>query len=247
LVWLLRSNAFRFLGYSYVLLIALMIVLHGKHYYAADIYPVAIAAGGVAIEQWIASAAARTVIAACAFAIGVLIAPLTLPVLPEQTYVAYQSALFRTVGLSPKATETEPGRDQGALPGDWADMHGWEAMAEAAKRAYDSLPAAQRARAVVLGGNYGEASAVAFFTPGVPVIGVHNQFWLWGTHGYDGSVLVQINGSCFHADGLYASRRLAARLHDRWAISYEKDAPVWICRGIRKPLPLVWTSYKNYE
>jgi hypothetical protein len=40
---------------------------------------------------------------------------------------------------------------------------------------YDALPPQDRAHAVVFGDNYGEASAVAFFTPDLPVISVHNQ------------------------------------------------------------------------
>src|ERR1700681_2709926 len=44
LVWLFRTARLRFLGYAYVILIAEMLVLHGKHYYPAAVYPILIAA-----------------------------------------------------------------------------------------------------------------------------------------------------------------------------------------------------------
>lgn len=97
-----------------------------------------------------------------------------------------------------------------------------------------------------LHGNYGEASAVAFFAPHVPVISVQNQYWLWGTRGYSGNVLIQIGGTCFRSDGLFASGTLAATVQNRWAIAYENN-PIWVCRGIKKPLAQVWPSIKNYD
>jgi 4-amino-4-deoxy-L-arabinose transferase-like glycosyltransferase len=52
LIWLLRTSTARFLGYAYLILIAIMVALHAKHYYPADVYPILMAAGGVAIEGW---------------------------------------------------------------------------------------------------------------------------------------------------------------------------------------------------
>src|SRR5271166_5892943 len=52
LAWLFLRPRFRFLAYGYVLLIAMMIVEHGKHYYPANVYPYLVAAGCVQIEDW---------------------------------------------------------------------------------------------------------------------------------------------------------------------------------------------------
>ena len=100
---------------------------------------------------------------------------------------------------------------------------------------------------MVFAGNYGEASAVSFFEPGIPVISEHNQYWLWGTHGFTGNVMVQVGGSCFHSDRLFTSRVRARTFTDPWAIGYETNLPIWICRGIRKPLAQVWPTIKSYE
>jgi hypothetical protein len=167
-------------------------------------------------------------------------------VLPEPAYDSYVSTLARMLHISQSATQTEHGRDEGRLPGNWADMHGWRTLAATVREIYDSLPPAERSQAVVFTGNYGEASAVAFFAPHVPVISVQNQYWLWGTRGYSGNVLIQIGGTCFRSDGLFASGTLAATVQNRWAIAYENN-PIWVCRGIKKPLAQVWPSIKNYN
>jgi hypothetical protein len=250
--WLLRGGRFRFFGYTYVLLIAEMLVLHGKHYYPANVYPLLIAAGAVPIEAWTARLRiSRAFVSAYVVVAGCVLLPDVLPILPEDTFVAYAAQrshlLHAPAGGARRALETENGRDESLLPGDWADMHGWPEMAAAAERAYDSLPAAERKDAVVFAGNYGEASAVEFFAPGVPVISEHNQYWLWGTRGYNGSTLVQINGTCFWSDRYYRSRTRFTTLQSRYAIGYERDAPIWICKRPKQSLTSIWPEIKTFE
>lgn len=247
LVWLVRSRQFRVLAIAYVLLIVEMIVFHGKHYYPANIYPVLIAAGGVAIESWTQRTAVRAAVVAIALVVGVAFAPLSLPVLPVNTFVAYSHGLSSLLHISRKAMATEHHREDSALPGDWADMHGWPELAATVARIYDRLPPQERARAVAIAGNYGEASAVAFFTPRVPVISGHNQFWLWGTRGYSGDVLIDIGGDCGAKEHMFRSAQRVAVFSDPWAIGYENNLPIMLCRGIKEPLSEVWPSLKNYE
>lgn len=248
LVCLLRRPDLRFLGAMYLLLIAEMIVFHGKHYYPADVYPILIAAGAVTIEVWTrARVFARSVVTALIVIMGMAMLPNTLPVLPEATFLSYSTALGDALHISRSATATEGNRETSALPGDWADMHGWPELAATVTKVYDSLAPADRTQAVVFAGNYGEASAVAFFSPQIPVISEHNQYWLWGTHGYSGNVLVQIGGTCFQSDKYFASRTLATTFKDPWAIEYENNLPIWICRGIKKPLSAIWPDIKSYE
>ena len=248
LYWLLRNGTFRFLGYAYVILIVEMIVFHGKHYYPADVYPILIAAGGVQIESWTARIVpARVAILAYTLVLGPAFIPYSLPILSEPAFVTYQDRLGEVLPIPKSTLATEHNRETSTLPGDWADMHGWPEMAATVKSVYDSLPASDRAAAVVFGGNYGEASAVAFFTPGIPVISTHNQYWLWGPDGYDGRVLVQINGTCWAKQHYFASRTIATVIHASWAIGYENEIPVNICRGLKIPVARLWSESKSYE
>jgi len=179
--------------------------------------------------------------------LGPVFVPYSLPILSEPAFLAYQTRIDGITHTSNRLLATEHNRETSALPGDWADMHGWPEMAAAVKHVYDSLPPSDRAAAVVFGGNYGEASAVQFFAPGIPVIGTHNQYWLWGPDGYDGRVLVQINGTCWAKEHYFRSRTIATVLHSPWAIAYENDIPINVCRGLKIPVARLWAESKSYE
>ncbi|MBD5657712.1 MAG: hypothetical protein IAI50_21430, partial [Candidatus Eremiobacteraeota bacterium] len=47
--------------------------------------------------------------------------------------------------------------------------------------------------------------------------------------------------------GLYASRTRVATFKSRYAIAYENDIPIWICREPQKALSAVWPEIKDYE
>jgi hypothetical protein len=250
LIWLLRTPLFRFLGYAYVVLIAAMIVFHGKHYYPADVYPILIAAGAVPIETWTQkSRALRVAAAAYAIVSGLLFVPFALPVLPEATFVAYQDRVQSVLHISSKSVATEHNRENSALPGDWADMHGWPQLAATVARVYRGLPESDRARAVIVASNYGEAAAIDFFGTQYhlpPALSGHNQYFLWGTHGYSGDVLIDVGGDCGAKDRLFRESQRAATFSAPYAISYENHLPIMLCRGIKKPLAEIWPAVKAY-
>src|SRR5580692_392197 len=52
-----QGESYRFLGWAYVFLLAEFVILRGRIYYLAPIYPMLFAAGAVAIETWIGDAA----------------------------------------------------------------------------------------------------------------------------------------------------------------------------------------------
>lgn len=62
--------------------------------------------------------------------------------------VGYEARLGELLHIPKSATATEHGRETSALPGDWADMHGWPEMASTIARIYDAPPPAQRRQAV---------------------------------------------------------------------------------------------------
>src|SRR5208283_2428794 len=108
LIWLFFRPAVRFLAYGYVLLIAIMLVLHGKHYYPANVYPYLVAAGCVQIEDWTSKLRrGRVVIAAATVLLGLAFFPLVMPVLPEALLAKYEVQLFSFLHLSRESIATE--------------------------------------------------------------------------------------------------------------------------------------------
>jgi len=229
-------------------LIAEMIVMHGKHYYPADVYPILIAGGGVAVESWIRSVAVRALVTAV-IASAIALVPFSLPVLGEDAMVSYQAQVGNALHISRAAMATEH-HSEPKLSSDYADMHGWPELAASVASVYESLPPGERSQAVIVASNYGEAAAIDFFGKQYdlpPVISGHNNYWLWGTHGYSGNVLIDVNGDCGAKDHLFRSARQEATFSSPWGQSYEEDLPIMVCEGIAKPIAQIWPELKHYE
>ncbi|MGH8219345.1 MAG: hypothetical protein ACREUT_12415 [Steroidobacteraceae bacterium] len=138
----------------------------------------------------------------------------------------------------------------GALPQYYADMFGWREMAAKVAKVYWSLPPQERARAVFFGQNYGEAAAIDVFGRRLglpPAISGHNNYYLWGPRGHDGSVTIIIGGSTKVYAALFRSVEVAGRITTRYAMPYETDQPVYVLRGSKMPLQKAWPKVKSYN
>jgi hypothetical protein len=227
-----------------------MMALHGKHYYPADVYPYLMAAGGVAIEAWTTRGKMlRPAVATALIVLGLVFVPFAMPILPEPQAVSYTHWVFGLLHIPRKAVATEQGR-MAALPQDWADMHGWPELAALVGNVYQSLPAGDRRQAAIVAQNYGEAAAIDFFGKAYglpPVISSHNQYYLWGTHGATGNVIIDVAGDCGAREHLFATSERAATFTSPWVMPYENDIPIMVCRGIQKPLAELWPNIKAYR
>jgi len=239
-----EGQRFRFLGWTYLFLLALMMALKAKHYYVAPVYPMLLAAGGVFWEEMRARWPSRAwwaLPAAIAIA-GVALAPLALPVLAPEKLLRYQEA----IGIKPPKTEVG---HAGPLPQHFGDMFGWPEMVEKVARAYHNLPAEERGKAGILTGNYGEAGAIDFFGPkhGLPkAISGHNNYYLWGPRGYTGEVLILLQSDRLEAERHCASVEDAGSVRHPWAMA-EEDFEILVCRGARPPLGQVWPQLKHWD
>ncbi len=246
---LLRRGDVRFLGIAYLALIVQMIVLHAKHYYAGDIYPIPIAAGAVTIEAWTARVTLwRPVLTLYALIACIALVPLVMPVLPERTMSAYDRVLQTMLAQEVNLAVTEH-TQIGNLPPDWADMHGWRELAQTVAGVYNSLPPAERAQAAILASNYGEAAALDFFGPlyGLPpALSGHNQYWVWGPRGYSGNVLIDVHGDCENKAHLFRTHRVVAHFSNPWVRPFENGLPISLCRGISMPLSVYWPQLRRF-
>jgi hypothetical protein len=242
LVWLARSKPFRFLGVAFAVVWAIVAFANGKPYYVAPAFPMVYAAGAVAIEGYVARFAVRAAAVGLLALSAAIVAPLAVPVLAPESFVRYAAAL----GFKDEPDEKH---DMGPLPQHFADQFGWEALAEKVGRAYASLSPEEQSGAVVYAGNYGEAGAVDFFGPhlGLPSASSgHNAYFMWGPPGRSGEVLIAIGGKRADLERTYVDVRQVDETFDPYAMPYENHRPIWICRGLKKPLHDVWPETKHY-
>ena len=163
-LWFVSFNKagknYRFLALAYVFVILLLLALHGKNYYALGLYPPLFAFGAYWLEQLTALRfrAWRYIMVLFAIAIGVLMTPVMLPVFaPEKLAVYYEK-----IGISKFALKWEDQQNH-PIPQDFADMLGWEEMAQKMSKAYETLDSTEKKHTILFCDNYGQAGAVSFY------------------------------------------------------------------------------------
>jgi hypothetical protein len=129
-------------------------------------------------------------------------------------------------------------------------MFGWREMAAKVAEVYRSLPAEEQASAVFFGNNYGEAAAIDVYGRSLglpPAISGHNNYYLWGPRGHDGSVIIIIGGSAGQYAEMFDSSRVAGRIDAPYAMPYETNQPVFVLTGIKAPFESSWPRVKHYD
>ncbi|HUE43415.1 MAG TPA: glycosyltransferase family 39 protein [Candidatus Sulfotelmatobacter sp.] len=249
-----RATAYRAFGWAFAFTITFFLVMHGKDYYSAPAYPMVLAAGAVATEMFFDSARfaarskLRTRLRGATFRVLVIaslvMSPLVLPVLPIDTFVAFQ----KWIGIEPPRTE----RNQIGvlLPQYYADEFGWPEMVEQVARVYHSLPPDQQRKTAIYTANYGEAGAIDFFGPryGLPkAICAHQSYFFWGPREYTGEIMILVGSANIEeARPHFASIEIVPTLSNRYAMPHEQH-PILLARGLRADLHAIWPTLKNWN
>ena len=251
LIWLLHNPSaknWRWLGWTYLFFLAIMMALHAKDYYVIPIYPILFAAGGIAWERRFANRASVKQDRAYAFPItetillvtGALVLPMAIPVMTPQTWLKYATALHL------KNTNTE-NESSGLLPQFYADRFGWQEEVDQVTRIYNSLSPEDQKKTGIDCTNYGEASAINFLGHGLPfAISGHNNYWLWGPHGETGDIMIVVSGaSPEEMHKYYDSVVIAGRMDNPYSMPYERRN-IYLMRGRHKNILDDWADFKHY-
>ncbi len=235
----------RAFGWAYLALLVFFIFSGGKPYYLAAIYPTMLAGGAVALERWSSRPKRRWLVPVSLGLIiltGAAAAPFAVPVLPVDRLVS----LSQRLGITPPAGERKA---MGLLPQHFADQFGWEKMAEAVARIYKGLSEEERAVCGIYAQNYGEAAAIDVFGRrfGLPrATSGHNNYWIWGPVPGRGEVMIIVGGSADDHRQVYREVVEAARHINKYAMPYESDLPIFLCRGLKVSIADVWPRVRKY-
>jgi 4-amino-4-deoxy-L-arabinose transferase-like glycosyltransferase len=235
-------RTFRVVGVTAAAVLLILTALQGKSYYAGPLYPTLLAAGTTMIAQVggvrLGPALRLGTVAVLLLTMAALL-PLGVPLLEPPMMARYAQAIGATSALRTNTGELE------RLPQDYADMIGWESQARAVARVYHALPATDRARAVILGGNYGEAGALDLFGPrlGLPgVVSPAGSYWFFGPGTLPGEVAVVIGATQDDLTPMFRSVEPALRVMSEWSVAEERDLTIYVARGPRHTLQEIWPS-----
>lgn len=215
-----------------------------KAEYLAPAFPMLLAGGAVLIGSWLKNKWVRVSIVVLLIVGGILTAPLVVPLLPVEDYIAYAKA----IGLEPSTSEK---KELGPLPQFYADMHGWENMAIEISKIYENLPDADKGNAKFFGQNYGEAGAIAFYRnkyPLPPAVSGHNNYWIWGPGKANKDVVVIILGSNLEDNSkIFEEVEQKGIVVSKYAMPYESNLPVFVARNPKVFLEEIWCELKHYD
>ena len=231
--WVLFSKAaapWRALGIGALVALALVFVSGGKAYYAIGSVPLFMAAGAMVIDRWLARGRFRLKAAGLAGAAvlsAALIALLTLPILPVAAYA--KSGL------------------PAAVP-DTANEVGWPEFVSTVEGVIATLPADQRAHAVILTNDYSEASPLVLLGRGLPpVYSGHNSYWSWGPPSDDRTTVVHV-GDWRPEDWsqFFVDCRDVAHIDNGLGIQNgEQGKAVSVCTGLQRPWTEMWADLRT--
>ena len=237
-----RLAAVRFLAFAFMLATAFYYIEHGTNYYLFPVYPTMFVVGAVLCER-LSPIATRAWIAV-ALCVSVLFAPVALPILAPSQLPRYM-----------EITHTKPAPIEAAglgapLTQSLSDEFGWRDMENKVAAVFHQLSPEDQVRVAIITSNYGEAAALDVYgrRDGLPpALSGHNQYWLWGPRGYDGSLILHIGGNADRWRSLCGSVEIVDRFGGPYVMPYENDRPIFICRDLRMPLGMLWSKLKRFR
>jgi hypothetical protein len=258
-VWLLgglyfffwhRGKPFRVLGWAFIGVLAVFIVLHGKDYYATPVYPMIFAGGAIAMERlstakrlgWLKPLAVTLVLLGTFASL-----PLFVPILSPTGFLRYQAHLPFKIQPDEKSMLQEP------MPHYYSGCFGWPDLVRAVAKAYDSVPVQDRADTGIYANDFATAGAIDLLGPkyGLPkAISGHQSYWLWGPRNYTGETMVVVGGTAENAQKWFKDVTVIAHFHNPYAgTAYGwANKMVLLCRGKKfASLTDVWPLLKHWD
>jgi hypothetical protein len=235
IVTLFRDRALRpvrAFAVAYLVMVPVLLIVAGQPYYTMGLLMALYAVGCVPTVRWFAGRPVRRILVAAAVVVnmaGSIV--IALPVIP-----------VGSLGATPIPAINQTARDQ----------IGWRTYVRQVAGVYDSLPPADKAVAVLLTGNYGEAGALDRYGPayGLPkVYSGQNQLYHLGPPPESATVVVVVfeDGRTLLGRS-FGSCTASARLINGVGVDNEEEgATVWICRQPVASWGNLWPSFQHFD
>ncbi|GGM42725.1 glycosyl transferase family 39 [Longimycelium tulufanense] len=218
-----RLRPYRFLGWAFLGLLALLLWSDGRTAYAGGMYPLFWAVSAVELQLREPARWWRWVPTWPVFALTALLsAHAVLPVFPVS---------------------------EAAKAGNLSLLQaGWPKLADTVSDAYHALPAPTRHHLVLIGETYEYASVLDRFGPrhGLPpVYSGHRGYWYFGRPADDVNAVLVVGGDEGFLRQNFADTRPVAQFDDgRRPPNPVLAAPkVWLCTGPREPWSRLWPKF----
>jgi hypothetical protein len=236
------SRPYISLGYSFLGMIAVMLILQAKPYYPAPFYIILFVFGAIQWEVWLEEKIKwlLPVMFATMIATAIPLLPLSLPYLNLKDMYTFSNT-WQNRGFE-EPFVWEDGMVH-SLPQDYADMTGWRQVATIVNEAWMSLPEDQRTKAAIFGGNYGKTGAVNYYNrkeKDFPkAFCFEGSFMFWSPTTLEGvNALIYVGEPDSIVTALFGESTLFKAVADPYF--RENGMPVYI---LRQPVPEMYVRY----
>lgn len=219
----------RFLGVSALLIIITLMLLQGKSYYTMGVFPFLIAAGAVSWDKLLERAWLKLLLVVIMIILTLPMLPIGIPVYKTNGLISYFSKLEEKYGMT-FIRRFEDGSIH-SLPQDYADMLGWEELAEIASKAWQMIP--DKESGMIYCENYGQAGAITVIGKkyGLPeAISFHESFRYWIPDRFDREIRhgIYINDEMGEdVRSLFRSITVVGSISNQHAREF--GTTVWLC------------------
>jgi hypothetical protein len=124
-------------------------------------------------------------------------------------------------------------------------MLGWHAMIDTVARVWRSLPADERAQAVIVADNYGRAGALELYGGSrelPPVVSPIGSFWFFGPGTRRGDVTIVVGDDVHDLQRFFAEVTEVTRTSNPMGVPEERSVPIHVCRKPFRSLQEIWPS-----
>lgn len=188
-------NKARFLAIAFLIVMLILLILKSKPYYAFGAYPPLFAVGAIFWERFFLSR--QQLLKWAFFAVmllpNLLLMCVVLPYLPiERTAKVFEWSYVHLNIHFPLKWEDQKIHNMNQ---NYADMIGWEELAQKTAKLYHSLPMAERAQTIIYAANYGEAGAIDYYQDdyGLPkLISLSSSYAIWAPKNINAKNIIYI-------------------------------------------------------
>ncbi len=240
------SRPYISLAYSFLGMIAVMLILQAKPYYPAPFYIILFVFGAIQWEVWLEEK--------LKWVLGILLAtivlgaipllPLSLPYLEMKDMHAF-SKTWQNRGFE-EPFVWEDGQVH-SLPQDYADMTGWHQVSDIVHSAWMSLPENERKTTAIFGGNYGKTGAVNYYNRKVndfpQAFCFEGSFMFWSPKSLEGiSTLIFVGEPDTNVTALFKEVNFFTAVVDPYF--RENGMPVYILRYPQAEMPRQYAALR---
>ncbi len=237
-----RLKKFRLTASVSFVVLLLYLLLQGKNYYAAGIYPFLIAAGAVLFEIFMRPLFIRILFVAVLVGLEWVVLPIGKPIYGPDKLVRYFDKVQSLTGdNSARRFEDETYHQ---LPQDYADMLGWTELAEITNRAW--LQVQDKNSSIIFCENYGEAGAIAILGKNYKLpepLSFNDAFRYWIPQSFNPEIktLIYINSEPGDdIKNLFADIQEIGKINN--PLARECGCGVYLCRNPQSSFNQFWAE-----